>query len=132
MPKKEICINTGVEVSIEKVFNFSTPEQVYDQLVKITEESIKPFIKKFGEPSRLLFKTRKYANDTTIHVHFMRTETDEEYEERRIRMRQARKIRKIEDKCMGVVVEVVDRKKLKKKITKQVQGAMAHEKRNIS
>jgi hypothetical protein len=127
MPKKEICINTGIEISLENVFNFSTPEQVYDKLVKICEESVKPFKKKIGEPSRLLFKTKKYANDVSVQVHFMRIETDEEYEQRRINMRLQRKMEKLKN-IRGANVEV---KLAKKKISRGTKADIKNGKINV-
>lgn len=122
MPKKEICIKTGIELSIEKVFNFASPEQVYDKLVKISEEAVKPFKKKFGEPSRLLFKTRKYATDTVVEVHFMRVETDEEFEKRMIDIRVRRKIAKL---------EIANKKVTDAKVEKIVESVTNHVKSAI-
>lgn len=111
MPKKEICVNTGIEISIEKVFNFASPEQVYEKLVKLSEESVKPFKNKFGEPSRLLFKTKKYTNNVSVQVHFMRMETDEEFEER---MKERKRRKKME--VDGVPI---DKKRLRKPFRKR-------------
>jgi hypothetical protein len=112
MPKKEICVNTGVIIPIEKVFNFSSPNQVNDKLVKITEDSLKRFKNTYQEPTRILFKTKIIKDELVVGVYFMRLETDEEFEER-LRIKSQTKINE-KIKIKGIIY-----KPKKKKIPKK-------------
>jgi hypothetical protein len=130
MPKKEICVNTNVEVPISKIFNHSTPEQVYEKLIDIAERSVERFKDKYGEPSRFLFKTKSYLHHEAIEIYFMRSETDEEYEERKIQHKYNRKLDKLKMKYNDFDINHKKRKKLKDKVTNAVKENMIKSENN--